>query len=386
MAPKPVVPIRAVMPDDSRRLIDVAATQEFRTVNFTRKRLPLKIAASMDSFAGRQPSAKEAFMFVASSGTEPDAMVVGTSTLYSSHGTAEDPYFVYRIDENHNRLVLTKRLDGAAELAAIVTDKGARKGTSGITATGGTRPHYTDTIKSSFTFKGGYGRPLSWVRFFWAAMPSQREKFRGRQAFVAFLPPYYRCPGETIAKDQRTNAFYEFLRNNFGLGGMYFDQADDFFSVHPDQIPHFLPHEIDLADEHLDRHYDGVKETPRGTIQSVGEETQKADEMLEQGGIVRTDQMYILDGGKLSAGPIESHPMFRGARDVLFKSVSDGNELQEGWHYGLIGYDQPFFRACAGPFAWTASGEIRTTAEVADNLQLLVGQSLLAAPFPKKIG
>src|SRR5262249_6951102 len=134
---------------------------------------------------------------------------VGTSTFYPQHGTPQKPHHAYQvirstrtvngIVEDTSFLHLIQDHAGPAEVVALIVHQG---------------------VMGQAAKRMPYGRAASCVRFFWAALPENREAYSQKSCLTEILPAFLKLPDGS-----RSNAFYEAVaRPHFD--GRTYDEID----------------------------------------------------------------------------------------------------------------------------------------------------------------
>ncbi|HEX5038496.1 MAG TPA: arginine N-succinyltransferase [bacterium] len=349
---QPSVLLRETLPSDAPRLLEVARSGNFRTLNFPSDLdgLTHKIDRSRLSFRREiaDPALQEMMFTVLERNGRDDYVPVGTSTFFPQHGTARKPHHAYqvvpgtRVDDaglvhDDTVLQLIQNHAGPAEVGGLIVHADRSAG------------------------RVPYGRAVSWVRFFWTSLPGRRADYANRLCLTEILPPFVETP-----EGGRTNAFYEAHARRFFEDRTY-EEMDKLTNADCSLITARLPRTVRLAD---------MPSEARALIGVPRKESRPALRLLEKVGFKPTGQVDPIDAGPHFLGAFADNPIFTGAHDLIYGGTSHREDEIPNWHYGFVGRerhsDDAAFRAALGAFL-VMDDLLLTTREIADFLDLRVG-------------
>ena len=376
---RPVIYIRAVQLHDAPYYLAAAKSSRFASLNFpaTLPAMEAKIGRSQRSFRGEiaQPGDRE-YVFTIFAGTGTEAVPVGTSTFYPKHGTPYQPHTAWDVIRNtkevrgvsvpNDYLIFVLDHDGPAEVGAMVVHRLFQ----GRESVGRQVELMVDAANHSLTVRGGYGRAGSWIRFFWAALPHNRDAFRGRLCISEFLAPL-----NHHQDGRRSSPFYDALGTKF-LGGRTYDEMDLATLSNRRLLTSHFPLVVRIA---------RLPAPAQEVIGKVGEDTKPAVKLLTDVGFRNSGRIDVLDAGPHYVGAFDQNPIFTGARELFYRGVVEGESSASVWHYGFIARSTPTgefgFEACAAPYCLVEGG-LLTTGEVAETLRLSPDDEMTVSAFP----
>jgi arginine/ornithine N-succinyltransferase beta subunit len=349
---QPSVLLRETLPDDAPRLLEVARSGNFRTLNFPSDLdgLVRKIDRSRLSFRREvtDPALQE-MMFTVLARSEKDTYVpVGTSTFFPQHGTARKPHHAYQV-------VPGTRVDDAGRV-------------------------HDDTVLQLIQNHAGpaegrrIDRPCRPLR----APPALRPRGvlgallldgPARAAGRLREPSLFNRDPSSVRRDAGGRAHQRLLRGPRAalLEDRTYEEMDELTNADCSLITARLPRTVRLAD---------LPPEARTLIGVPRKESRPALRLLEKVGFKPTGQVDPIDAGPHFLGAFADNPIFTGAHDLIYGGTSNREDEIPNWHYGFVGRERPgkgdAFRAALGAFL-VMDDLLLTTREIAEFLDLQVG-------------
>jgi len=369
---QPTIFLREALPSDAPSLMAAAQSGNFRTLNFpsVQAGLEKKIRTSMDSFRGvvADPAEQEMRFSILASTDRGEWIPIGSSTFYPQHGSPERPHHAYQTvpstqpDEegrvqDDSSLILIQNHNGPAEVGALIVHHAVTSREKGETHA----DILVEGVQHTIDVRPRYGRAASWIRFFWAALPQNRERYRPRTCLTEILPPFLELPDGS-----RSNAFYEaFARGHFD--NRPYDEMDQLTNDDRSLIAARLPRVVTLRN---------LPEDARRVIGVPRTDSLPALRLLEKLGFKPLHQVDPIDAGPHFMGNFSENPIFIGAKDFFFGGTAHREEDMGPWRYGFVGHareeDGIRFRAALGPF-FVLDDHLYTTQPISRFLKLGVG-------------
>jgi arginine N-succinyltransferase len=265
----------------------LAVAEHLDTVNLPADRGHIEniLALSEKSFAEAVPVTDREFLFVLEDLSS--RRIIGTSMIYTQHGTKRAPHVFYRV-ENDERYSVT--------LDRYFVHPTLRIGYNynGPTEVGGLilLPEYRRNSES-------LGKTLSYVRFLFIRM--HRAWFRN-QVLSELLPPL---------EADGTSRLWEALGRKFT--GLSYQEADLLSKDNKEFIHALFP------DDPI--HTELLPDDVRAIIGQVGPDTKAVERMLRRIGFDYADQIDPFDGGPHFVAPTDEITLVREAHEVIVTTV-----------------------------------------------------------------
>ena len=265
----------------------LAVAEHLDTVNLPANRVYIEaiLERSEKSFAAEVEPAEREFLFVLEDLTKK--RIIGTSIIYSQHGTKRAPHIFFRV-ENDERYSVTLDVHKVHQTLRIGYNY------AGPTEIGGLilLPEYRRNTEA-------LGKALSYVRFLFIRM--HRELFRD-SVLSELLPPL---------EPDGASRLWEALGRKFT--GLTYQEADLISKDNKEFIHALFP------DDPI--HTELLPDDVRGLIGQVGPETKAVESMLRRIGFEYAGQIDPFDGGPHFCARTDDISIVRDAREVPVRTV-----------------------------------------------------------------
>jgi arginine N-succinyltransferase len=338
--------IRGATSSDEAELVTLAGFLNTVNLPHDREHVRRLLEHSERSYRGEVGRSHRKFVFLLRDLERQRA--VGTSMIVAQLGRRDAPYiyldvigeeqYSHALDRHfhHTLLRIGYSYQGPTEIGGLVVDPAYRSAPEHL------------------------GLLISYVRFLY--MATHRELFRD-EILAELLPPL---------EPDGTSHLWEALGRRFT--GMSYAEADLLSSTDKTFIRDLFPSG--------DIYATLLSPEAQGVIGKVGAQTRGVERMLRRIGFRYAERIDPFDGGPHFVAPIEEITL---VRDTKVRRVSALAAPKSGSPRALIGRDltaPPFFHAFAAPVELEGADEFILAPEVAEKLELAIGDRTAVLPLP----
>ncbi len=267
----------------------LAVAEHLDTVNLPADRAIIEsiLDRAEKSFSGELPVPDREFVFVLEDLAAK--RVIGTSMIYTQHGTKRAPHIFFRVENDerysvtldryfvHQTLRIGYNYHGPTEIGGLILLPEYRRNPNGL------------------------GKALSYVRFLFIRI--YRQLFRD-QVLSELLPPL---------EPDGTSRLWEAIGRQFT--GLTYQEADRLSKDNKEFIQALFP------DDPI--HTELLPADVRALIGQVGEETRAVEKMLRRIGFEYAEQIDPFDGGPHFVARTDDIALVRDAREVEVRATGE---------------------------------------------------------------
>lgn len=321
----------------------LAVAEHLDTVNLPADRGHIEaiLDRSEKSFSGEAPVAEREFLFVLEDLAKK--RIIGTSMIYTQHGTKRAPHIFFRVENDerysvtldkhfiHRTLRIGYNYNGPTEIGGLILLPEYRRNTEGL------------------------GKALSYVRFLFIRM--HRAMFRA-QVLSELLPPL---------EADGTSKLWEALGRKFT--GLTYQEADLISKDNKEFIHALFP------DDPI--HTELLPEDVQAIIGQVGPETRAVESMLRRIGFDYAGQIDPFDGGPHFVADTDDITLVKNATEVSIKTIENADP-ERPWAVMAVqgGKVKPQFRAVGARVIPLGGGSVGITEDVRQRLSVEDGQKV----------